>query len=283
MSARTALAGTAAIIGIAINFAAAAQPDDYCTRYESQMAADTLYVVTTCPGKTHARCFVPVSSGTTLGRGITYRFLYKTPPSDIQNSLIVIKLKELAAQPLPAPAAVSLVRHQLSFGCYFKYWIVSREAIPSNPENDAAPTVAYDKYDQFNRYGFAPPPARTVLLKFHTNYFNGSACVTTRERVRRAQFLFTNQSNVVDFTASLGTRFELSTPPAIAAEINRYSRLQVVVANYKKRLQTSGCISFAGRGNGQSLEIDLSDLEEKARAQSDLDRFSQKTWAITTK
>ena len=280
---RTFLLGVTLLAATGIS-GAFAQPDSYCATYEGQMAPDTLYLATACPGNTNARCLVPVVPSTTIRKAVTYRFLYKTPRTSIQNSLIVIQLKGVAAQAVPAPVSVKLTRQQLSFACHTKSWTYVQGPIPDDVDNvSAAPDVAYDVYDQFHRYGFAPRKELKVLLKFHTSYFNGSACVSTLEKVRRAQFLFTDRANVADILVSLWTRFGFGTPTAVAAEINRYDHLQVVLANYKKQPQASGCVSFVAQSNGPSLEINLSDLEEKAQTANNQERFTPKLWIVNTK
>jgi hypothetical protein len=258
---------------------AIAQPENYCANYATQMAPNNLYVVMACPNKPGAQCLVPVLSDTQIQRGVSYQFLYKTPQTDVQNSLVVIQLKGIAARPVPTPVAVKLTRQQLSFACYTKHWTYSNDSFPAPGDND---TVAYNIYDRFHRYGYAPLSERRVLLKFHTNYFNGSECVSTLEAVRRAQFLFADRPGVATFWVALSTQVGLRAPEAVAAEINQYDHLGVVIANYRKQPQASGCISFLGRSDSTALEINLSDLEEKAHTVNFVDIFKPKVWIINS-
>jgi hypothetical protein len=281
MAKRTILLGGAALILAGISVAVA-QPDNSCTTYNGQMSGSALYVLMACPDNAKAQCAAPVNAGTIIQKGVNYRFLYKTRATEIQNSLVVVQLKAMAAQPVPEPVAIKLTRQQLNFACYTKD--NKQDPIPADADDvTAAPDVGYSIYDRFHRYGYAPRKELRVLLSFHTSYFNGSACVSTLEKVRRAQFLFADRSNVAGITVGLLTRFGIDTPVAVAAEINHYDHLQVVLANYKKQPQASGCISFLGRSDGPSLEIDVSDLEEKAHASNDFDRFHPEVFTINTK
>jgi hypothetical protein len=264
---------------------AIAQADNYCTNYSAQMTPDTLYVEMTCPkevkAETKAKCLVAVTSTTQIQKAKLYTFLYKTPQSGIQNSLVVIQLKGIASRPVPKPVAVHLTRQQLSFACFSSHGATfPNDAFPGAADRDA---VDYDKYDQFHRYGFAPKEDRKIFLKFHTNYSNGSECVSTLEAVRRAQFLFADRTNVASLWVALWTQYGLGTPEAVAADINQYDDLRVVLANYKKQPQTSGCVSFVGQSDGTALEIALSDLEEKVRTPNLLEKFTPKIWVINTR
>jgi hypothetical protein len=262
---------------------AIAQPDSYCSSYASQMAPDTLYIAKACPDDAETRCLVPVPSSGPIQEGILYHFLYMTPRTDIQNSLIVIQVKGIAAQPVPSPASVRLTRHQFSFACRSKANIFPRSSFRDEVNNDpATQNIAYDSYDRFNRYGYAPQPARGILVKFHTNYFNGSECVSTLETVRRAQFLFTDRDKVPGLWVALATELHLQAPVAVAEDINRYDHLHVIVTNYKKQPQASGCVSFVARSHGPSLEIDLSDLEEKARELDPIAKFTPRVWVLNS-
>jgi hypothetical protein len=272
----------AALLGVAVVAAlgtsqALARPD-YCSTYATQLTPGTLYVALPCESDPHQVC--PVPAGTApLKENVAYHFLYQTQATNILNSLVVIHVKGVAPQPVATPP-VKLTRQRLSFACKSRTRIFSRPSyrheVNNNPQ---AQEVPYDSYDLFNRYGYAPEPTRGTLFAFHTNYFNGSACVSTLEPTRRAEFLFAEQDNIPGFIVSTATQLGFRKPVATAGPINPYDHLRVIVANYKKAPQATGCISFVVRTRDKSLQIDLSDLEEKAQMPI---YFTRRSWTLNT-
>jgi hypothetical protein len=269
---------------------AIAQPDS-CGTDAGQLAYDQLYVAMPCAGQPTSQCLIPVESAA-LRQNVPYHFLYKTSPTDILKSLIVVQLKGVAAQPVPAPVAVNVSRQRLSFACYrnplkfFRVSISPNLPYPADADGESAGVgVPYSHYDHFNRYGDTSMPSQGVLRQIHTNYSNGAECVSTLEAVRRAQFLFADRDKVPGFFVALRTDVGATEPTAIAAEINRYNHLQVIVTNYEKQSQqsqTSACIRFTARSYGPALEINLSDLEQKVRTLDFYDKFHPRVWVLQT-
>jgi hypothetical protein len=299
MAARAALFGITSLATLGFS-GAIAQPNA-C----SDLAPQVLYVLAPCADNLTSHCPVPAQSAM-LKQNVSYRFLYKTPPTDILKSLIVVHVKGLASHPVATPVTVRVSRQHLAFACKLtlnpfsktRYYIDPKLAYPANAENaenafarreppyNEAPTaeVDYNGYDHFNRYGDATQPTSGILKQIHANYFNGSECVPTMEAVRRAQFLFIDRDQVPDFTTAFTTEIGITKPTASAdsGEINRYDHLQVIVANYEKQAQTSGCISFVVRSTGPSLEIDMSDLEEKVRTTDLYEKFHSQVFVLPT-
>jgi hypothetical protein len=289
---RAVLSSIAVLAGFGFS-GAIAQPDS-CGSDAGQLAPDRLYVAMPCADHPNSQCQVPAESAA-LKQNVPYHFLYKTSPTDILRSLVVVQLKGVAAQPVAAPVAVSVSRHRLSFACYrnplklFRVSIYTNLPHPPDADGDSAGAgVPYSNYDHFNRYGDTSMPSQGVLWQIHTNYSNGAECVSTLETVRRAQFLFTNRDQVPGFFVALGTDVGIKEPVAIAAEINKYNHLQVIVTNYEKpdqtsaQAQTSACIRFVARSYSPALEINLSDLEQKVRTPDLYEKFHPRVWLLQT-
>lgn len=277
------MANRAALLGItvvtALSASQASAQSNYCSTYGALLTPGALYVALPCATDPSKVC--PTFADTApLKKNIAYHFLYKTQATDILNSLIVIHVKGIATQPITSPTPVKLTRQRLSFACKSRTEVFSKPSYRDQVNNDTRlREVPYDSYDLFNRYGYAPKPISGTLIAFHTNYFNGAACVSTLEPSRRAEFLFTDQDDVPGFLVSTATRLGFKTAPAIAASINQYNYLHVIVANYKKQPETSGCVSFTAHSTDNSVQIDLSDLEEKVQVPG---LFKRRNWTLST-
>jgi hypothetical protein len=266
--------------------AAEAQPDPYCQSLAPLMNSKTLYVVTCAHGSgciqpvvySGESAFVQGTDGALhrLNPGQSYRFLYKTFEGNTTvNSLVAIHIKRLDVLPrgVSTPSPVRLRRYALDFACVgFK----KNVTLPAWPGEDVQgrnlPSVPYDKYDQFHRFGYTSPDESALLKQFHVSYYNGQQCVSTTDPVRRAQFLFTDRGSYHGPWVSLATRFGIYTPEANAqdiASIARYESLKVLVSNYRGSANTSGCFSFttrAGAARSAKLDVTISDIEQQVRS-----------------
>ena len=212
-----------------------------------------------------------------LQRGQTYQFLYRTSPTPIQNSSVVIKIRQTGSKPLPG-SPVQLRRYALALRLRSSAVVLSG---PRGLRISSATKLTRPRcrirhvQDQFHRYG--PTSAaehRMLQTNLHTRYNNGQGCVSTLEDIRRAQFLFQDGRSIPGRpVAFLGRVSGTTAPgPATAAEseqIRQYERLKLVVSNYRKNLNAPGCFAFAlqaGSASTLSLEFTMSDLERQVQA-----------------
>jgi hypothetical protein len=130
----------------------------------------------------------------------------------------------------------------------------------------------------------SPDAAGFLHDNFHTNYFDGKSCVSTLEPTRRAQFLLFDRRNVPDRTTAFISRLG-AAPEAVHADpiYQKYERFKVLLTNYQKAAQGSGCFSFSARTVSSELEVSLSDLEEKVRYGTIFDLYLLKTWDFELK
>lgn len=261
-----------------------AQPDKYCAQLQSSMEPGQLYQLI-CKNR---HCFLQIYfPGATIPSGTTQRLLFKTAPSPVQNSLVVVQLKYVAFSPRATPSAVRLVRQPLDFARYFKYFFSFspyremhdgiEKAMPADLDDvEHAATVSYTGYDDYHRYKTAPDAESRILKAFHVNYFNGARCVRTFDDLRRPQFLFEDRENAGWRRSVAATLIPDLIDQAAASEVLQYQRLEVILSNYQKQPGTSGCFSFPVQGIGASVTVSISDLEENARA----NRLDPTTWII---
>jgi hypothetical protein len=282
---RALIISSSLLVFVGASVAGHAAPNDaYCKRFASSMSPDTLYIAN-CTGD--ASCLQPVQASGQLQSKKPYRFLYSTGATGIKNSMVVVQLKHVGSSPQQKPADVQLARDALNFACVGFRKNVYRQSWPGNVDSEEAlPALPYDKYDQYHRRGYTSrSEAQYLHDDFHTNYFDGDACVSTLEPVRRGQFLLFARRDVSDRTSSLINRFGGSVGESVADDtvVKRYERFKIILTNYQKESQASGCFSFSARGDGAELEVSLADLEEKAKYGTIFDRHTLKTWNFQLK
>ena len=263
---------------------AQAQPDEYCRLLAPKMESNKLYVATCLNGPSCLSTVVSSAGGAVLqgsdgqqhqlNPGQNYRFLLKTATDGTNvNSLVVIQVKRLDATSRGAPAPVRLRRYPLDFACvgFNRGGASVPEWPPSEVHGRNLPSVPYDKYDQFHRYGFTTPDETDRLRQFHVSYFNGQSCVSTTDPIRRAQFLFTDRQDYHGYVVSAVTRFGIFATEANAQSLetmSKYEDLKVLLGNYRRPPNTAGCFSFSTRaGAVKSVRLDLtiSDIEQQVR------------------
>lgn len=262
---------------------ATAQPNAYCRNLAPLMKSNTLYVAYCMRGE---NCLEPVvnSGGTDLVQGQNglhrlspgqrYRFLYKTSTDSTNvNSLVAINVKQLDISPRGTPSPVRLRRYPFHFACVGFRNDVSLPGWPGKEvQGRNLPSIPYDKYDQFHRFGFTSPEETALLKKFHVSYFNGQECVSTTDAIRRAQFLFTDRQDYHGPFVALAFRFGAYTASANAQSLEtiaKYERLKVLVSNYSRPANTAGCFSFttrAGAAKSIKLDVTVSDIEQQVRS-----------------
>ncbi len=263
--------------------------DRYCRALINSILPNTLYSVH-CAHE--AKCVSRVvystngavlerADGTTsyLRRGRHYHFIYKVLPTFAQNSLVVVHIKRLdnPSRDKSSPARVKLQRKSIQFGCRgFSKHVKLRSWPPSAISERYLPSVGYDKYDHFHRYGYTSGDEDRVLRnKFHVRYNNGNGCVSTLDAERRWQFLFEDRTNVPGVIAAFLARLNLYASSANAAaleQVRKFAKLKVLVTNYASEKDRNGaiapaCFGFAiSTGGSRTVRVDVSvsDVESVA-------------------
>lgn len=273
---------------------ASAYANEYCRAFIDQMETGTLYAVK-C--RNNSSCLQKVAKPKlfsddafliaenkeleTLEPSGRYNFIFKTEQNFSRNSLVVVQTKRLdnPARIEMKPVGVKIRRDALKFSCQLFAENVFQSAWPrDDARGDQVPSVSFDKYDQFHRYGYTAKEERSHLWnRFHVAYHNGSTCVSTLDPARRFQFLLYERNNIPSkFVAFLERINVLSPSAALAAnksEMAKYEKLKVVVTNYqivKNPTETrpgAGCFGFSASTGGNktaTLTVSMSDLEENA-------------------
>ncbi len=280
----------------------------YCSRFADKMDAGSLYAASCARSSTCLAKVVTNVRGETgiikrgkfqlLERKRRYTFLYKTDPMGpmgATNSLVIARIKLVAAAPLHnvKPPDVEIKRYGFHFACVADVYKgdESLAAWPSDPphaKRQVFQRIPFDKFDHFHRYGFTTGDTDKELRQnthFHVVYYNGKSCVSTLSRSRIRQFLLEDRDNVPWFIVSVANRlggfFDVTRAEAQQAE--KYEKLRVIVTNYQRKPNQSGCFEFttrAGTAESKTLEISVGDVEKQVQSYPfDI----SKTWSFDLK
>lgn len=266
---------------------ATAANNQYCRAFFDQMADDTLYVAS-CSGRDN--CIEKVvtdlsgnsmllkNDGTVqqLLKGLKYDFVYKTLPSGLPNSVVVIQVKQIDAPVKTSLAAspVGMRRYGIDFACFRgkRGDAVLPQWPPEVVRGRDLRLMPFEKFDEFHRQGSTSADEDDFMRSnLHFRYFNGQACVSTLDPIRRAQFLMNDPKDfagkIQSFFISLGMSPVKPNEDSVA-QVKKYDRLKILVSNYRRGMSPQGCVQFsskAGRPESTRLDVVLRDIEQQVQ------------------
>lgn len=203
-----------------------------------------------------------------LKSGKKYSFVHVFPMKLERNSIAVVKILKsgLAKGNDKIRNKVRLERDEISFACVPSTGeILPREAFGQRGKKRF---VSFETYNEYTRYNIRIKNSNAVEKEFHTFYHNGDICISTKHYKRLKYFLLRNSDfgfkpYLAIFNKPLREWKFIGSANA-SSEINTFgepSTAHVKIKQYKRKLNTRGCVAFSDTVNSDKILITVADLE----------------------
>jgi hypothetical protein len=203
-----------------------------------------------------------------LKLGKKYSFVHVFPMKSERNSVAVVKILKsgLVKGNEELRNKVRLERDKINFACVPSTGeLLPRESFGKNGKKRF---VSFETYNEYTRYKIRIKNSNTVENEFHTFYNNGNICISTKHYTRLKYFLLKNSDfGFKPYLAFLNKplrEWRFIGRANASSEINTFgeaSAAHVKIKEYKRKLNTRGCVSFSDTANSEKTLITIADLE----------------------
>lgn len=225
-----------------------------------------------------------------LKSGKNYSFVHVFPMKLERNSVAVVKILKsgLTKGNDKIRNKVRLERDKISFACVpLTGQILPREAFGQSGKKRF---VSFETYNEYTRYNIRIKNSKTVENEFHTFYHNGDICISTRHYKRLKYFLLKNSDvGFNPFLAFLNKplrEWRFIGRANASSEVKTFgepSTAHVKIKQYKRKLNTRGCVSFSDITNSDKILITVADLEGASENNDNIDERFYKEYIFHSK